>query len=64
MKKTVKSPCQLICTYDDERICIGCYRSMEEVSNWDSLTNEEKQKVIDNTNKRREQKGGSYYGFG
>jgi predicted Fe-S protein YdhL (DUF1289 family) len=64
MKKTVKSPCQLICTYDEEKICIGCYRSAEEVATWDSLTNEEKQKVIDNTHKRREKKGGGYYGFG
>lgn len=64
IKKKVKSPCQLICTYDDDRVCIGCYRSIEEVAKWDSLTNDEKQKVIENTQKRRQEKGGDYYGFG
>ncbi|MBZ0244144.1 MAG: DUF1289 domain-containing protein [Bacteroidales bacterium] len=63
-KKKIKSPCQLICTYDEDRICIGCYRSLEEVANWDGYTEEEKRKVLDNTMKRREEKGGSYYGFG
>ncbi|MCK9451426.1 MAG: DUF1289 domain-containing protein [Bacteroidales bacterium] len=62
-KKKIKSPCQLICTYDEDRICIGCYRSLEEVANWDSYTEEEKRKVIDNTMKRREEKGSGYYGF-
>jgi len=62
-KKKIKSPCQLICTYDEDRICIGCYRSLEEVANWDGYTEEEKRKVLDNTMKRREEKGGGYYGF-
>ncbi|MDY0077963.1 MAG: DUF1289 domain-containing protein [Bacteroidales bacterium] len=62
-KKKIKSPCQLICTYDEDRICIGCYRSLEEVANWDSYTEEEKRKVLDNTMKRREEKGSGYYGF-
>gem|GEM_PF-431527 len=64
MKKTIKSPCQLICTYDEDKVCVGCYRSAEEVATWDRLTNAEKQEVIEKTNKRREAKGGSYYGFG
>ncbi|MDP3462960.1 MAG: DUF1289 domain-containing protein [Bacteroidales bacterium] len=64
IKKNVKSPCQLICTYDDDKICIGCFRSIEEVAKWDGLSNDEKQKVIDNTHKRRQEKGGDYYGFG
>jgi predicted Fe-S protein YdhL (DUF1289 family) len=63
-KKKIKSPCQLICTYDTDHVCVGCYRSAEEVANWDSYSDEQKRKVLDNTIKRREEKGGSYYGFG
>ncbi len=64
-KKTIKSPCQLICTYDTDNICVGCYRSAWEVANWDNLTNEQKKEVLENTAKRREEKGGGgYYGFG
>jgi hypothetical protein len=64
LKKKIKSPCQLICTYDIDHICVGCYRSAEEVANWDSYSDDKKRKVLDNTIKRREEKGGGYYGFG
>jgi len=63
LKKKIKSPCQLICTYDSDKICVGCFRSLEEVARWDSYSEEEKKKVIENTVKRREERGGSYYGF-
>ncbi|MDP2236077.1 MAG: DUF1289 domain-containing protein [Bacteroidales bacterium] len=64
IKKKIKSPCQLICTYDEENVCIGCYRTAEEVANWDSFNDEGKTKVLEEIIKRREEKGGSYYGFG
>ena len=65
IKKKIKSPCQLICTYDTDKICFGCYRSAEEVAKWDSYSDEMKLKVLDNTAKRREEKSGhSYYGLG
>jgi uncharacterized protein len=64
LKKKIKSPCQLICTYDTDHICVGCFRSAEEVANWDTYTEEKKRQVIDNTMKRREESGQSYYGFG
>lgn len=64
-KKKIKSPCQLICTYDTDNICVGCYRSAEEVANWDSYSDEKKLKVLGDTAKRREEKGGGgYYGIG
>ncbi|PKP52972.1 MAG: DUF1289 domain-containing protein [Bacteroidetes bacterium HGW-Bacteroidetes-1] len=64
-KRKIKSPCQLICTYDEDKVCIGCYRSAEEVTKWDSYSEEMKQKVLENTAKRREEKGGGgYYGIG
>jgi predicted Fe-S protein YdhL (DUF1289 family) len=63
-KKKIKSPCQLICTYDEDHVCVGCYRSAEEVNRWDSYSEDQKREVLDNTIKRRQEKGGSYYGFG
>lgn len=65
LKKKIKSPCQLICTYDTDNVCVGCYRSAEEVANWDSYSEEKKIKVMENIAKRREEKGaGGYYGLG
>lgn len=64
-KKKIKSPCQLICTYDEDMVCVGCYRSAEEVSNWDNYTDEQKLRVLETITRRREEKGGGgYYGFG
>ncbi len=65
LKKKIKSPCQLICTYDEDKVCIGCYRTVEEIAKWDSYNDEMKLKVLENTAQRRAAKGGGdYYGLG
>jgi uncharacterized protein len=46
-KSKIKNPCRLICKYDNESVCMGCYRTREEVSNWADYTDEEKLKVFD-----------------
>jgi len=60
----VKSPCINICTLNDKKICIGCYRSAEEISRWNFYNDEEKKKVIENIIKRKSESGIDYYGFG
>ncbi|MBT3422368.1 MAG: DUF1289 domain-containing protein [Bacteroidetes bacterium] len=57
----VKSPCINVCTYDENKICLGCKRSEEEIINWDIYTNQEKTIVIDNCMKRRSEEM-DYYG--
>ncbi|MCK9290098.1 MAG: DUF1289 domain-containing protein [Bacteroidales bacterium] len=65
IKKKIKSPCQNICVYDSDNICIGCYRSLDEVVNWDRYTEEMKMQVLENIARRRKEKGvDDYYGFG
>ena len=49
----VKSPCKQICKYDKNRICIGCYRTSREIVDWISMTNEEKLKVLESIDKRK-----------
>ena len=35
----VQSPCIKLCTiHPAERICVGCYRSIDEISAWSRLT--------------------------
>jgi predicted Fe-S protein YdhL (DUF1289 family) len=41
----VKSPCKLICRYDDNKMCVGCYRTMDEIVNWINYTDHEKLEV-------------------
>ena len=51
---TVASPCINICDLDDDSICVGCYRAIEEIAGWGMLDNAEKLDVLELAKKRRE----------
>lgn len=36
-KPDTASPCIGICRYDKSRVCIGCFRTRDEVKTWKSL---------------------------
>jgi|TARA_R110000744_G_scaffold16144_1_gene44638 predicted Fe-S protein YdhL (DUF1289 family) len=46
-RRTVNSPCIGLCNidFDQTNICKGCGRSIEEITNWSSYTNESKTQV-------------------
>ncbi len=48
----VPSPCVSICALDDNNVCLGCYRSGEEISRWGELSNDEKRAVMDKVGER------------
>ena len=39
------TPCVNICRLDDQRICVGCFRSVEEIAGWSRMTELEKAAV-------------------
>ena len=41
----VKSPCVAICALDANDLCIGCYRTSDEITQWGEMNNDEKRKV-------------------
>ena len=41
----VESPCIGICELKDN-ICIGCNRTVEQITNWETMSDEQKEKVI------------------
>ena len=49
-----KSPCNDKCNRQDE-YCTGCHRTIDEITRWGYMTNEEKQEVYENIEKRRRQ---------
>jgi predicted Fe-S protein YdhL (DUF1289 family) len=59
---TIKSPCRDICKYDENKVCIGCYRSAEEIAKWWKYSNEEKLEVLEKIRERKAQNSGDYYG--
>ena len=39
MRDEVESPCVKLCVvHPEERLCVGCYRTIEEISNWSRMT--------------------------
>ncbi len=49
----VKSPCIKVCKHDNSGICYGCRRTREEVGDWGTYTNEQKQAVLDQLGSRK-----------
>ena len=49
------SPCVGVCQYNDEDLCSGGFRSSKEISQWFSMTIEEKKKVINSLTTRMEE---------
>lgn len=45
-QETVPSPCVSICALDDQDICIGCFRSGREISDWGKYSDDEKRAVL------------------
>ena len=43
----VESPCVGVCQYNEEELCAGCFRSAKEISEWATMSKEEKLKIIE-----------------
>lgn len=46
-----KDPCISLCKFDD-RICIGCGRSKEEIKGWKKMDKPEKREVLEAARER------------
>ena len=42
----VKSPCIEVCSLDHEEVCIGCYRTANEIIEWFSAPDERKREIL------------------
>ena len=49
------SPCISVCALDDRDICIGCYRSAGEITDWVMASVEEKRAIIARAAERRDE---------
>lgn len=57
MSETVKSPCISVCALNDDGLCIGCWRTVDEIAAWSSLDDERKREVIKAAHKRAVESG-------
>ncbi|MCA6065308.1 DUF1289 domain-containing protein [Thalassolituus marinus] len=46
MTTPVRSPCVSICALDDNDVCVGCYRTGQEISSWGRFSDDERREVL------------------
>jgi predicted Fe-S protein YdhL (DUF1289 family) len=50
------SPCIRVCTLDDERICLGCGRHVDEIAAWSLMSIAEQRAVLARSEQRRHER--------
>ena len=51
----VKSPCIRHCCLDEADICLGCFRSLDEITGWWEADQATRQAIVLRAEQRREQ---------
>jgi len=51
-RNIISSPCISICALNEEDICIGCYRSAKEITEWMLMDDDEKLEVLEKSGER------------
>ena len=46
MTEAVNSPCINVCALDDDDVCVGCFRSMREITDWSEYSSDKKREVV------------------
>ena len=54
IKQTCQSPCVRNCCLDDDDMCLGCFRYIQEITSWQSFSEQKKQQVIVACQQRRD----------
>ena len=49
----VTSPCVRNCCLDDDNICLGCFRSMDEILSWRDASEQQQADIIDAAKTRK-----------
>ena len=50
----VASPCIRVCALDENDICVGCFRSIDEICAWGSASEEQKRAILERAVRRGE----------
>lgn len=52
---TPPSPCICNCCLNEKDICLGCFRSLDEITEWSQALDSRKEAIIVNSELRRKQ---------
>ena len=53
----IKSPCVNICCLDEQDVCLGCYRTCDEITGWGAMNNDERKSVMEKVAEREQDSG-------
>ena len=53
---TLASPCERNCCLDEDHVCMGCGRSLEEIIAWSGASDADKRAILDRSRARTEQR--------
>lgn len=56
----LKSPCVRNCCLDDNDICVGCFRHLDEIIGWNSSSLEQKKEILAFCQDRRTKRNSKY----
>lgn len=51
----INSPCVRNCCLSEDDVCMGCFRSLEEIKQWSLSSDDLKQQILLNAQSRRSQ---------
>jgi predicted Fe-S protein YdhL (DUF1289 family) len=54
IENVVQSPCERNCCLDDDLICVGCFRSIEEIKEWGLVDDSRRRVILHNARQRRD----------
>ena len=60
----VACPCVRHCCLGDDDVCLGCFRSLDEIKGWHQADSPTRLLILENTVKRRQQHQQRYPSFG
>ncbi len=53
MISTIEKPCIRRCCLNNDDICVGCFRSLNDMKQWHKSSMEVKKKILEDANKRK-----------
>ncbi len=51
---SVESPCIRNCCLNDDDVCVGCYRSLQEITQWSAASDQVKLFILDRAKQRKQ----------
>ncbi|MCK9609060.1 MAG: DUF1289 domain-containing protein [Methylomonas sp.] len=52
--ENIPSPCVRNCCLNEQNICLGCFRSLDEICGWSQADAQLRQQFLDNAKRRRQ----------